>query len=263
MTKLLSLSIGGSTDGPLFNVDAPWALPAGGSDILSTIVANTLTILVAVVAIIALFSLIYCGIQWATSGGDEKKLESAKARFNSETGEFKYGLVATSAGMFLTIVEVNAAGEVVGVRVVKISSAQAQMLFNEALNMSKTTNASRTALDALVNLFTLLTQAVKGIQAGFVEIRNFAKEILKQAAKQTEKTSSQDLLSQFDRTVNAAEAQAAQAVGATEVVFGVSMKLSTDAQLERLAMTWGSLQTDKQPVRFRILGPGVEHAVDL
>ena len=57
--------------------------------------------------------------------------------------------------------------------------------------------------------------------------------------------------------------QAAQAVGASEVVFGVSAKLSTDAQLERLAMTWGSLQKDKQPVRFRIIGPGVEHAVDL
>ena len=57
--------------------------------------------------------------------------------------------------------------------------------------------------------------------------------------------------------------QAAQAVSATEVVFGVSMKLSSDVQLERLAMTWGSLQTDKLPVRFRILGPGVEHAVDL
>ncbi len=57
--------------------------------------------------------------------------------------------------------------------------------------------------------------------------------------------------------------QAAQAVGATEVVFGVSAKLSTDAQLERLAMTWGSMQTDKKAVRFRILGPGVEHAVDL
>ena len=58
-------------------------------------------------------------------------------------------------------------------------------------------------------------------------------------------------------------AQAAQAVGASEVIFGVSAKLSTDAQLERLAMTWGSLQTDKQPVRFRIVGAGVEHAVDL
>ena len=59
-------------------------------------------------------------------------------------------------------------------------------------------------------------------------------------------------------------AQAAQAVGASEVIFGVSAKLSTDAQLERLAMTWGSLPTDsKQPVRFRIVGPGVEHAVDL
>jgi hypothetical protein len=58
-------------------------------------------------------------------------------------------------------------------------------------------------------------------------------------------------------------AQAAQAVGASEVIFGVSAKLSTDAQLERLAMTWGSLQTDKQAVRFRIIGQGVEHAVDL
>jgi nicotinic acid phosphoribosyltransferase len=59
-------------------------------------------------------------------------------------------------------------------------------------------------------------------------------------------------------------AQAAQAANASEVVFGVSAKLSTDAQLERLAMTWGSLSTDnKQPVRFRIIGTGVEHAVDL
>lgn len=57
--------------------------------------------------------------------------------------------------------------------------------------------------------------------------------------------------------------QAAQAVGASEVAFGVSAKLSTDAQLERLAMTWGSLQQDKKPVRFRIIGPHVEHAVDL
>ena len=59
-------------------------------------------------------------------------------------------------------------------------------------------------------------------------------------------------------------AQAAQAANACEVIFGVSAKLSTDAQMERLAMTWGSLPTDsKQPVRFRIVGPGVEHAVDL
>jgi amino acid transporter len=57
--------------------------------------------------------------------------------------------------------------------------------------------------------------------------------------------------------------QAAQAVGASEVVSGASAKLSSDAQLERLAMTWGSLQTSKQPVRFRIVGPGVEHAEDL
>jgi len=57
--------------------------------------------------------------------------------------------------------------------------------------------------------------------------------------------------------------QAAQAVSAAEVVCGVSAKFSSEAQLERLAMTWGSLQTDKQPVRFRIIGQGVEHSEDL
>jgi hypothetical protein len=57
--------------------------------------------------------------------------------------------------------------------------------------------------------------------------------------------------------------QAAQAVGAQEIVSGVSTKLSSDAQLERLAMTWGSLHADAPPVRFRIVGAGVEHAADL
>jgi len=54
--------------------------------------------------------------------------------------------------------------------------------------------------------------------------------------------------------------QAAQAVGASEVISGVSAKLSSDAQLERLAMTWGSLQTNGRPVRLRIIGPGTEHS---
>jgi len=54
--------------------------------------------------------------------------------------------------------------------------------------------------------------------------------------------------------------QAAQAVGASEVISGVSTKLSSDDQLERLAMTWGSLQTNGRPVRLRIIGPGTEHS---
>ncbi len=57
--------------------------------------------------------------------------------------------------------------------------------------------------------------------------------------------------------------QAAQAVGASEVVFGASTKLSAEDQLERLAMTWGSLQTENPSVRLRIVGAGVEHTADL
>jgi len=63
-----------------------------------------------------------------------------------------------------------------------------------------------------------------------------------------------------------AVAQSAQAVNASEVVMGVSTRVSLETQLERLAMTWGALQSGKfqiTPVRFRILGEGKELTVDL
>lgn len=61
-----------------------------------------------------------------------------------------------------------------------------------------------------------------------------------------------------------AVSQAAQAVGAQEVVLGISGRVSLEAQLERLAMTWGAQQTGaSQPVRFRIFGEGKEMTVDL
>ena len=61
-----------------------------------------------------------------------------------------------------------------------------------------------------------------------------------------------------------AVSQAAQAVGAQEVVIGISGRVSLEVQLERLAMTWGAQQTkESQPVRFRILGDGKEMTVDL
>ncbi len=63
-----------------------------------------------------------------------------------------------------------------------------------------------------------------------------------------------------------AMAQSAQAVGATEVVMGVSDRVATDTHLERLAMTWGALQpasAGAPPVRFRVVGPSKETFVDL
>lgn len=52
-------------------------------------------------------------------------------------------------------------------------------------------------------------------------------------------------------------AQAAQNVGATEVVMGASSKLGAEVQIERLAMTWGAIgQRVAHPVKVRILKLG-------
>jgi hypothetical protein len=59
-------------------------------------------------------------------------------------------------------------------------------------------------------------------------------------------------------------AQSALALGAGEVVLGVSGHICTDDQLERLAMTWGALQgRDTKPVTIRIFGGGREHIVEI
>lgn len=62
-----------------------------------------------------------------------------------------------------------------------------------------------------------------------------------------------------------AVAQTAQAVGASEVVMGVSSRVGLEPQMERLAMAWGAIQarTNSSPVRFRIIGDGREMVIDL
>ena len=51
-------------------------------------------------------------------------------------------------------------------------------------------------------------------------------------------------------------AQAAQAIGATEVVMGAS-RHGVEAQIERLAMTWGALATGaSNPVKLKLYRPG-------
>jgi len=53
-----------------------------------------------------------------------------------------------------------------------------------------------------------------------------------------------------------AMAQAADALGATEVVMGISQRMSAEEQIERLAMTWGALGKDpRKPIRVRVFWP--------
>jgi amino acid transporter len=62
-----------------------------------------------------------------------------------------------------------------------------------------------------------------------------------------------------------AVAQTAQAVGADEVVMGVSLRVSLEVQLEHLAMAWGALQAkavQTNPVKIKIVGEGRELSVE-
>lgn len=73
--KLLTLSVG------QYTIGAPAQLPKGGfSDTILPMAGNLVSILLAVVAIISIFSIIASGIQWSSSGGDEKAVEKAKGR---------------------------------------------------------------------------------------------------------------------------------------------------------------------------------------
>lgn len=55
----------------------------------------------------------------------------------------------------------------------------------------------------------------------------------------------------------------AQEIGATEVVMGVSGRVSMETLLERLAMTMGAVQTAAaNPIKFRIVGEGKEMTVE-
>ncbi|MFA6004161.1 MAG: APC family permease [Elusimicrobiota bacterium] len=59
-------------------------------------------------------------------------------------------------------------------------------------------------------------------------------------------------------------AQSAQAVGAEDVVLGVSGRVNIDHQIERLAMTWGALQgANTKPVNIHVIGEGREYSVEI
>lgn len=79
--KLLAFSIGPADNPNKYPVGAPPQLPQGGfEDKILPLIGNAIEILLVVVAVVSLFSIIVSGIQWSTSGGDEKAVEKAKGR---------------------------------------------------------------------------------------------------------------------------------------------------------------------------------------
>lgn len=72
--KYLALSIGGK------DIPAAGGAPTGGTDILQNIIQFGISFSLIAAIVLALFVIIWGGIQWTTSGGDKQKLQQAKLR---------------------------------------------------------------------------------------------------------------------------------------------------------------------------------------
>lgn len=102
MDKLLTLSVPGFEE-----IGAPEGVPTGGLNEGSAILQWGVTLLIVVGVVVALFMLIYSGIQWIQSGGDKEKLTAARHR-----------IIYTIIGLvvvFLSFMIVNVIGALFGV----------------------------------------------------------------------------------------------------------------------------------------------------
>lgn len=72
MNKLALIIPGGYT------ISAPGGVPEGGTSSVQAIVKFGVTFLLVASTVLAIFFLIYGGIKWITSGGDEKAIDSAR-----------------------------------------------------------------------------------------------------------------------------------------------------------------------------------------
>lgn len=90
-------------------IEAPANIPTGGlSGPGSNILQTVITILFVTAIVVALFMLIYSGIQWIMSRGDQEKLGAARLRIIFSI----IGLVV----IFLSFVVINVIGTVFGVK---------------------------------------------------------------------------------------------------------------------------------------------------
>ncbi len=61
-------------------ITPPPGVPTGGTGMLNTIIQNSLVIAFIIAIVLALFFLIFSGIQRIVAGGDKQKLEAARKR---------------------------------------------------------------------------------------------------------------------------------------------------------------------------------------
>lgn len=79
MLRELALTIPGAGNSTQ-TITAPSSVPSGGISKVSQILGVGITVLIIVAAVYCLFTLVFAGIQWTTSGGDKQKVASARAR---------------------------------------------------------------------------------------------------------------------------------------------------------------------------------------
>lgn len=77
--KQLALTLIGP-DGEPIKILAPSGIPSDGLNIAQTITGNAVNIFFAIGVLLALFYLIYGGIQWTMSTGDKQKVAAARNR---------------------------------------------------------------------------------------------------------------------------------------------------------------------------------------
>jgi hypothetical protein len=80
LLNLLALTIPGSNGQPGIQINAPKSIPSGGATRLSTAISGGINIMIIIAVILCLISIVWAGVQWASSSGDKAKVASARAR---------------------------------------------------------------------------------------------------------------------------------------------------------------------------------------
>lgn len=91
-------------------VNPPQGIPQGGLSTTSSIIANAVTIMIIITAILSLIFLIYGGIMWITSGGDKSKISAARSRLTFAI----IGLVVALGSFFI----VNVIGYIFNIKLI-------------------------------------------------------------------------------------------------------------------------------------------------
>ena len=103
MEKLLALTVPGFK-----KIGAPENVPTGGLTEGAGIIQTLITLAFVTATVVALFMLVYSGIEWTLSRGDKQKLEGARMR-----------IIYTIIGLvviFLSFMIVNMVGALFGIQ---------------------------------------------------------------------------------------------------------------------------------------------------